>query len=90
MHWFFLGALTWFALGWVTGLFHYALARIFTIELPNWLVLNLQTVSGLDFDIINAFVPLAEGITLMTTFAGVALAVIGFRWARSFMPFMGG
>lgn len=71
-------------LGLVTGVMQWAAVKLTGVVLPT---LNTEWGQiGLDLDVLNAFVPLAEGVAMIYALLTISLVVITVRWVKSFVP----
>ena len=68
----------------VVGIMQWAIGQLTGIVLPT-LATDWQLL-GLDLDLLNSFIPLAERITYIFAVLTIILIVIVVRWVKSFIP----
>ena len=70
--------------GFFVGITQWATARITGIQLPAGPIDPASI--GLDLDLLNSFVPLAEGMVILYVVLAIWISVIVVRWVKSFIP----
>lgn len=76
-------------IGLLTGVFQWAIGEITGIQLPT-IFTDLTTIAGLDLELINSLIPLAEGVTLGYAILGILVVINVVRWVKSFVPTLAG
>lgn len=71
--------------GLITGVFQWAIAELTGIVLPSF-SLDLMSIPGIDWTIVNAIIPLSEAVVMFYALLTMYSLINVIRWVKSFLP----